>query len=275
MLHKLATYGICFILVLTASCGIFDPSSSMGTLNIIVEKSDVNTQLNKTMGVLSTAQCIIKRYDSIKYASTIPKTDDCFHSETTSLQAGGHYSVFLYAKYDLSHNIAVSAHQSDILIVKGKKKKVVLSWAEFMTSLSKPELNDTLSEHSVNFEWSSAAGANKYRLIVDDNNTNRTILKEILTNWGFSYKEAADGNEAFDRLKEAMEDGNQYDLILMDAQMPGMDGFEVCKRIKENPDYSKIHIIMLTSMGQQGRNEKGNDTGDYKDFFHNHQLDNR
>ena len=170
MLHKLATYGICFILVLTASCGIFDPSSSMGTLNIIVEKSDVNTQLNKTMGVLSTAQCIIKRYDSVKYASTIPKTDDCFHSEITSLQAGRHYSVFLYGKYDLSHNIAVSAHQSDILIVKGKKRKVVLSWAEFMTSLSKPELNDTLSEHSVNFEWRSVAGANKYRLIVDDNN---------------------------------------------------------------------------------------------------------
>ena len=168
MLKKLATYVICLMLILTAGCGIFEPRSSKGTLTIVLDSPDNGAQLKKTSGVLSTAYCIIKKYDSIEYADFLTKTDDCFHSKITSLQAGGNYSVFLYGKYDLSHYIAVSAHQSDIVIVEEEKNKVVLSWSEFMTTLSKPELDETLTACSINFEWNPVPGTNKYRLIVDD-----------------------------------------------------------------------------------------------------------
>jgi two-component system sensor histidine kinase/response regulator len=88
-------------------------------------------------------------------------------------------------------------------------------------------------------------------LIVDDNATNRLVLREITSAWGLLPAEAVDGNEALVKMKKAFESGNPYRLLLIDVQMPGMDGFELTKRVKESPYGTDAEIILLTSLGQK------------------------
>jgi CheY-like chemotaxis protein len=89
-------------------------------------------------------------------------------------------------------------------------------------------------------------------LIVDDNATNRLVLKEMTSSWGLISTEAVDGKEAILRVKEANGSGQPYRLVLMDLQMPEMDGFEAAKRIKGSPSGEDTEIILLTSIGRKG-----------------------
>ena len=84
-------------------------------------------------------------------------------------------------------------------------------------------------------------------LIVDDNSTNRMILKEMLTTWGFSAVLVDDGYQALAELDRARRDEKPYQLLLLDRRMPGMDGFEVAEHIKQDLGIVDITIMMLTS----------------------------
>ena len=89
-------------------------------------------------------------------------------------------------------------------------------------------------------------------LIVDDNATNRLVLREMTFSWGLVPTEVADGEGALVKMKKAFESGKPYRLLLVDTQMPGMDGFELTKRVKQNPYGIDVDIILLTSLGQKG-----------------------
>jgi PAS domain S-box-containing protein len=89
-------------------------------------------------------------------------------------------------------------------------------------------------------------------LILDDNATNRQILREMVASWGFMHTETEDGTSALAQIHAVFETGNGFDLLLLDANMPGMDGFEVAKRIREDERFSSLPIILLTSAGQRG-----------------------
>ncbi|MFA5650787.1 MAG: hybrid sensor histidine kinase/response regulator [Proteiniphilum sp.] len=80
-------------------------------------------------------------------------------------------------------------------------------------------------------------------LVVDDIPANILLLKMMLEQSGFGVLTAQGSEEAFDRLEE-----KQVDLILMDVLMPGVDGFELAKQLKEHPDYREIPIIFLTAL---------------------------
>ncbi|HEY3782942.1 MAG TPA: response regulator [Fimbriimonadaceae bacterium] len=82
-------------------------------------------------------------------------------------------------------------------------------------------------------------------LIVDDNDTNRTILAENLRFWHCQWREAASGEEA---LKIMAEDPTWPQLILMDYQMPEMDGLETTRAIREIPGASDVKIVVLSSV---------------------------
>lgn len=84
-------------------------------------------------------------------------------------------------------------------------------------------------------------------LIIDDNYTSRMILREITSLWGALPKEAEDGLSALKELKLACNRGKPYQLILLDKNMPDLDGLEVAKRIREIPECKKIPIIILSS----------------------------
>ncbi|MEW6379380.1 MAG: PAS domain S-box protein [bacterium] len=89
-------------------------------------------------------------------------------------------------------------------------------------------------------------------LIVDDNETNRKILMEMVSSWGLLPGEARDGKSALAEMEAAAFAHSPYRLVLLDVQMPGMDGFEVSRRIKNNPALADARIIVLTSLGQRG-----------------------
>ncbi|MGD1860385.1 MAG: sensor histidine kinase [Leptolyngbyaceae cyanobacterium] len=80
-------------------------------------------------------------------------------------------------------------------------------------------------------------------LVVDDNSTNLSMLSEVLDEAGLHYRVAMDGKSAL-----ALVERNRPDLILLDVQMPGIDGFETCRRLKENPDFQSIPVIFTTAL---------------------------
>ena len=89
-------------------------------------------------------------------------------------------------------------------------------------------------------------------LIVDDNATNRRILKEMLAVWKMKTVEAEGGRSALDLLKQARAEGRAFSLVLLDAQMPEVDGFQVAKQMMQDPELSSLVSIMLTSAGFRG-----------------------
>jgi two-component system, sensor histidine kinase and response regulator len=89
-------------------------------------------------------------------------------------------------------------------------------------------------------------------LIVDDNATNRHILQRMLENWHMAPTAVDSGAKAIISLREAQGIGRTFPLILLDAQMPEMDGFALAEIIKRNPDWRTATVMMLSSAGQRG-----------------------
>ncbi|MGI9520530.1 MAG: response regulator [Hyphomicrobiaceae bacterium] len=93
-------------------------------------------------------------------------------------------------------------------------------------------------------------------LIVEDQEDNRTILRDLFGHVGYEIVEAANGAEG---VKSALSE--RPDLILMDIQMPDMDGYEATRRIKEEPSTAMIPIVVVTSYALAGDAEKAKAAG--------------
>jgi PAS domain S-box-containing protein len=86
-------------------------------------------------------------------------------------------------------------------------------------------------------------------LVVDDNATSRQILDEMVANWRMKPVTAKDGRSAMETLRRAHKDGHPFRLVLLDAHMPAMDGFEVASHVKHDPHLHGTTVILLTSAG--------------------------
>jgi two-component system cell cycle response regulator len=93
-------------------------------------------------------------------------------------------------------------------------------------------------------------------LVVDDVAANVKLLEAKLASEYYNVITAKDGFEAIE-----MTEKHRPDLILLDVMMPGMDGFETCKRIKENPNVSHIPIVMVTALSEKADRIKGLEAG--------------
>jgi two-component system, sensor histidine kinase and response regulator len=89
-------------------------------------------------------------------------------------------------------------------------------------------------------------------LIVDDNSVNRRIYHEQCLRWGMHPEVVAGGPAALDALTAAADRGTPFKLVLLDANMPDMDGFDVAEAIARRPDLVDATIMMLSSSGQYG-----------------------
>ncbi len=98
--------------------------------------------------------------------------------------------------------------------------------------------------------------ANLRVLVVDDNATNRTILEEMLGRWRMCPEAVDGGRPALTRLTEEADAGHRFPLILLDANMPEMDGFAVAARIRQDPRLAGAVVMMLTSAGKPGDSER-------------------
>lgn len=93
-------------------------------------------------------------------------------------------------------------------------------------------------------------------LVVEDHPTNRRILRDLLTSAGYELTEAVTGEDGV-----ALAETCRPDLILMDIQLPGFDGYEATRRIKGNPALRRIPIIAVTSYALNGDEEKALEAG--------------
>jgi signal transduction histidine kinase/DNA-binding response OmpR family regulator len=93
---------------------------------------------------------------------------------------------------------------------------------------------------------------NMHALIVDDNHANRCVLEGMLRRWGMRPTATDGGQAGLQALQVARSTGHPFPLVLLDGQMPGMDGFAVAESIRQDPSLAGAAIMMLTSAGHVG-----------------------
>ena len=89
-------------------------------------------------------------------------------------------------------------------------------------------------------------------LLIEDEKTLRFLLSQNLAEEGYDVREAIDGEEGLQKLKEG-----KVDLVLLDLLLPGVHGFEVLSRIKRDPELSSIPVIIISNLGQKEEIDKG------------------
>ena len=97
---------------------------------------------------------------------------------------------------------------------------------------------------------------NLHALIVDDNATNRSVLHGMLARWGMRPTAVDGGKPALQALEIAKNAGHPFPLVLLDGQMPEMDGFTLAAAIQKDPELAGVIIMMLTSAGHLGDAER-------------------
>jgi len=93
-------------------------------------------------------------------------------------------------------------------------------------------------------------------LYVEDNPDNRSLVRRVLGAEGFSVIDAVNAEQAMEKLE-----GGTFDLILMDINMPDMDGYTLTAKIKGMPNHSKIPIVAVTANVMRGDREKSLEAG--------------
>ena len=93
-------------------------------------------------------------------------------------------------------------------------------------------------------------------LVIEDQEDNRRIVRDLFTSVGYDIFEAVDGHEGV-----ALAATHMPDLILMDIQLPGIDGYEATRQIKANPALQHIPIIAVTSYALSGDDVKAYEAG--------------
>ncbi|MGB8658404.1 MAG: response regulator [Candidatus Zixiibacteriota bacterium] len=89
-------------------------------------------------------------------------------------------------------------------------------------------------------------------LVVDDNQTSRTILVKMLESFGCSTEAVESGAEAMHMLRKATHEERPFDVVLLDMQMPEMNGEETLRVIKQDPEIKHVPVVILTSIGERG-----------------------
>ena len=113
-----------------------------------------------------------------------------------------------------------------------------------------------LPQNNVAVDESGTGSQNKQEpaviLVVDDEEEIRRVMRLTLTIAGYEVREAEDGNKALESLQK-----NPPDLILLDVLMPGMDGFEVCRRVRADSATAHIPILILSARTDTQSQEEG------------------
>jgi signal transduction histidine kinase/ligand-binding sensor domain-containing protein/DNA-binding response OmpR family regulator len=115
----------------------------------------------------------------------------------------------------------------------------------FFFTLSLPLGTECLAAVSV----SALAGLRV--LIVDDSDVNRRVLQEQVSSWGMRNGSYSEGHRALQTLRAALQEGDPYHFVILDHQMPGLDGAGVASAIKADPALRGTIIVLLTSIGDR------------------------
>ena len=103
--------------------------------------------------------------------------------------------------------------------------------------------------------------AGRRALVVDDNATNRQILKQELGYWGMRVSTVESGAKGLALLRQAATSDSPYDLAILDMKMPEMDGLSLARAIKEESALAAVRLVLLTSFGQRGHGAEASRIG--------------
>ena len=117
-------------------------------------------------------------------------------------------------------------------------------------SLTCGEYQDTI------YHMNSTTRDQKRVLIADDNENIRDALTYLLEDEGYELQLANDGADTLRKVRE-----RKPDILFLDIMMPEINGYDVCRTIKSDPDLKSIYIIMLTAKGQVAEQERGKEVG--------------
>jgi CheY-like chemotaxis protein len=93
-------------------------------------------------------------------------------------------------------------------------------------------------------------------VVADDNPVSRELISEVLESLGFQIVQAEDGGDALNKVR-----ASRPDLVLLDIQMPVMDGFTVLEELRKNPETSELRVVALTAFAMFGDREKALEAG--------------
>ena len=110
---------------------------------------------------------------------------------------------------------------------------------------------------TTNYWWYSFLTMEKKKILIADDNENiRDALTYLLEDEGYALSMAKDGSDALKKAREFLPN-----ILFLDIMMPEMNGYEVCRVIKNDPQLKKIYVIMLTAKGQVAEQERGKEVG--------------
>ena len=102
---------------------------------------------------------------------------------------------------------------------------------------------------------------NLHVLAIDDNATNRMVISKMLSSFGCRIETAVGGEEGLQQLRAALTEDDPFQVVLLDMQMPVMDGEATARAIKSDSNLSNLEVVILTSMGQRGDASKFEEIG--------------
>ncbi|MFT5208530.1 MAG: two-component system sensor histidine kinase/response regulator [Flavobacterium sp.] len=88
-------------------------------------------------------------------------------------------------------------------------------------------------------------------LVIDDNSMNRAVVQSQLSHWGADVSEAESGRHALEILADTRS-RDQFETVILDMAMPDMNGADLGRIIRDNPDYNDLKLVMMTSVSTQG-----------------------
>jgi two-component system chemotaxis sensor kinase CheA len=144
--------------------------------------------------------------------------------------------------------------------VKNVSGAIIMPTGEVVVVLDTTDLvaHSALGFQQATGKKSFPKGKNKERriLVVEDAFSTRELEKSILETHGYLVDTAVDGLDALDRMVN-----NRYDLIVSDVEMPRMDGFELCRTLKNNEGYKDIPVVMVTALQKEEDKRRGIEVG--------------
>jgi len=107
-------------------------------------------------------------------------------------------------------------------------------------------------EHTLADAAEAGARGPRSILIAEDSITSRTLLKNIFEAAGYAVRTTVDGIEALSALRE-----EEFDLVISDVEMPRLDGFDLCSRIRDEARFSELPVMLVTSLESPEDRERG------------------
>lgn len=192
-----------------------------GTVDLDSIRLEMRTPLNLIIGYSELCQEIVEEEKESQWIPDLKKISGAAHNLL---------------------NLVESNTFPTILAIGGDPARQGSSSNTVLGSENATQTTTFLRRPATPWETSTAAGV---ILLVDDNAMNRNMLGRRIERQGHKILEAEDGREALEILRE-----QEIDLMLLDVEMPGVNGFEVLQRVKADPDLRKTAVIMLSALDE-------------------------